>query len=75
MIDGEFRDAALRASRVSRDNIMEAIRSSPARSFDEVQAVILETTGDMTVIAGERLDPRLVAGVRGFGPGADRSGE
>jgi uncharacterized membrane protein YcaP (DUF421 family) len=66
MIDGEFLEEPMRQSRVSRANLVEKIRASGATRLDEVRAVVLETTGDLSVIAGEQLDPRLMEGVRGF---------
>jgi hypothetical protein len=33
-------------------------------SYDEVCAVVLETTGDISVLHGESVDPAILEGVR-----------
>lgn len=65
MFEGAFCEAAMLDARVSDSNLLEKIRSSPAENLDQVRAVVLETTGDLSVLTGESLDMRLLAGVRG----------
>ncbi len=71
MRDGEFLDDALRSSRVTRYDVMAKLRESNVMQLDQVRAVVLESTGDVSVLYGEgAVDERLLAGVRGF----ERSG-
>ena len=48
---GEFLDAALHRERVTREEVMAAIRSSGAAATDEVSAVVLETDGSLSVLS------------------------
>jgi uncharacterized membrane protein YcaP (DUF421 family) len=48
--DGAFLDAAMRAERVTHDEILQALRKQGVASTDEVAAVVLETDGRLTVI-------------------------
>lgn len=71
MRDGEFLDDALRSTRVTRSDVMAKLREANAVRLDQVLAVVLETTGDVSVLHGEGpIDEPLLAGVRG----AERSG-
>lgn len=63
MEDGEFLEEAMSASRVSRSSVMEKLRAANVLDFSEVRAVVLETTGDMSVIHGDDFDRRLIEGV------------
>lgn len=65
MRDGCFLDEAMRDARVTRSTLLERIRKSGAHSVDEVTAMVLETTGDISVLTGSNSDPRLLEGVRG----------
>lgn len=51
MRDGEICTEALRRERVTRDELMTVIRTSPTSDPDEVAAVILESDGSFSVIA------------------------
>jgi uncharacterized membrane protein YcaP (DUF421 family) len=62
MENGRFLDAALDATRVSRANILEKLRAADSGDIDRVAAVVLETTGDISVLTGNP-DPRLLDGV------------
>ena len=64
MRNGEFLDMALSESRVSRDDVLAKLRSANVHALSEVQAVVLETTGDISVLHGSSLDDEMVAGVR-----------
>ena len=48
---GEFLEAALRAQRLTRDEVLAAIRSSGTADFERVAAVVLETDGSVSVMA------------------------
>lgn len=47
---GEFIDSALRTERVTKDNVLAAIRAEGAGNVTEIAAVILETDGSISVI-------------------------
>lgn len=63
MEDGQFLEEAMSASRVSRSSVMEKLRAANVLDFSEVRAVVLETTGNISVIHGEDFDRRLIEGV------------
>lgn len=68
MRDGEFLEDAMRKSRVARNDVLAKIRSANVRSISDVRAVVLETTGDISVLHGGMLDQDLLHGVRGADP-------
>ena len=62
----EVLDANLRHARVSRAELWSQLRQAGVVRRDQVHAVVMETTGDISVLrAGERFDPELLEGVRG----------
>jgi uncharacterized membrane protein YcaP (DUF421 family) len=67
MVDGEVIEGNLRHTRVSREELWSQLRLAGVRRRDQVRAVILETTGDMSILrAGdEPVDDELLQGVRG----------
>ncbi len=64
MENGRFCEEALRQTRVAREDVLAKIRTANALSLDNVQAVVLENTGDISVLHGERIDPAILEGVR-----------
>ena len=64
MVDGRFCQKAMDETRVSRSDIIAKLRESNTMGFDEVRAVVLETTGDISVMHGDNLDPAILEGVR-----------
>ena len=64
MDNGKFLEAAMAETRVSRSNMLEKLRSAGVTDVSEVRAVVLETTGDISVIRGCDLDESLLEGVR-----------
>jgi uncharacterized membrane protein YcaP (DUF421 family) len=65
MRDGEFLPDALRRSRVTEDDVIAKLRAANVLRLSEVRAVILETTGDISVLHGDAaVDDRLLDGVR-----------
>ena len=64
MEHGRFLEDAMRESRVSRDSLLEKLRENGVADLGEVRAVVLETTGDISVICGDTIDERLMEGVR-----------
>ncbi|CAN5844291.1 DUF421 domain-containing protein [soil metagenome] len=56
----------LRSARVSVDDVRAKLREANVLRYADVRAVVLETTGDISVLHGdEPLEPDLVDGVRG----------
>ena len=56
----------LRSCHVVEDEIRQALRRAGARSLDEVQCVVLERNGTVSVVrAGSPVDPWLIADVSG----------
>jgi uncharacterized membrane protein YcaP (DUF421 family) len=53
---GRFIDAALKAERVTRDELRAAVRSQGQARLETLQAVVLETDGSLSVIAGGQGD-------------------
>ena len=67
MENGVFCEAALRESRVAREDVFAKIRTANALDLAEVRAVILENTGDISVLHGDHLDEEVLRGVRRLG--------
>ncbi|BBC72854.1 DUF421 domain-containing protein [Altererythrobacter sp. B11] len=67
--DGEFLEDAMRDERITRSDIEGAIRKSGHGTVEDVAAVVLETDGDLSVVASGRAAEctalRSVAGWRG----------
>ena len=64
MVDGRFCTEAMTETRVSRSDIIAKLREANVLSYDAVCAVILETTGDISVMHGDAVDPNILEGVR-----------
>ena len=47
---GEILRDVMKSERVSEEEVLSAIRNAGLGSFDEVEAVVLETTGDVSVV-------------------------
>ena len=62
--DGRFLEKAMRKSRVTEATLLEKMRGSNVGSVSDVGAVVLETTGDLTIMTRDDFDPRLLEGVR-----------
>ncbi len=63
MEDGEFLEEAMSASRVSRSSVIEKLRAANVLDFSKVRAVVLETTGNISVLHGDEFDRGLIEGV------------
>ncbi|MBC2777157.1 DUF421 domain-containing protein [Parasphingopyxis marina] len=63
MRDGRFIDAALDETRVSRSDIFAKLREANVLHLAAVRAVVLETTGDISVLHGDDLEDELLEGV------------
>ena len=62
--DGVFIDEALKDTRVSKDDLIAKLREANVLSMQSVRAVVLETTGDVSVMHGDSLDEFLLKGTR-----------
>ncbi|WP_300014888.1 DUF421 domain-containing protein [uncultured Roseobacter sp.] len=67
MREGEIIQAALHASRVSEQDLLAKLREANVLDFSEVRAVVLETTGDISVLHGPAVEKRLLRDVTGVG--------
>ena len=63
MRDGRFLDEALRETRVARDDLIAKLREANVLDLGQVRAVVLETTGDISVLHGDTLQSELLEGV------------
>lgn len=64
MEDGRFCEEALRRTRVAREDVLAKIRGANALDLTAVRAVILENTGDISVLHGDQIDPAVLEGVQ-----------
>lgn len=66
MFEGAIVTNALRKSHFSYDDVRTSIRKAGIGNFADVQAMILESSGDVSIIrAGSPLDPEMLKDVRG----------
>lgn len=66
MAGGEILHDNLRHVRLSGDELMGQLRKAGVVHLGEVAAVVMETTGDVSVLRhGDAIDPALMRGVRG----------
>lgn len=63
MWEGEFIQDALNTSRVAKDDVIAKLREANVLHMSKVRAVVLETTGDISVLHGDDLDDDLVDGI------------
>ena len=64
MRDGEFCEDAMASARVARSDVIAKLREANVLSLKDVRAVVLETTGDVSVLHGDRLQEALIENVR-----------
>ena len=64
MRNGKFLEDALRKTRVSKSDLIAKLREANALDLSCVRAVVLETTGDVSVLHGDALDETLIGDVR-----------
>jgi uncharacterized membrane protein YcaP (DUF421 family) len=67
MRDGDICDAALRATRVARADLIAKLRQAGVAEMRDVRLVVLETTGDISVLAGDAPEPQLLDNTRVIG--------
>ena len=66
MADGQVLEGNLKHARISHEELWAQLRLSGVQRREQVRAVIMETTGDMSVLQGEGpFAPELLQGVRG----------
>jgi uncharacterized membrane protein YcaP (DUF421 family) len=66
MAGPEVVEPNLRHARVGREELWSQLRLAGVHRRDQVRAVVMETTGDISVLrAGEPFDDELMRGVRG----------
>lgn len=64
MKEGEFCEQAMQEERVAKSDLMAKLREANVLEMGKVKAVVLETTGDVSVLHGDTLEPKLIANVR-----------
>lgn len=64
MRDGRMLKDAMRAHRVTESDLTAKLREANALDLENVRAVVLETTGDVSVLHGPSLSEALLDGVR-----------
>ena len=64
MYCGEIIEESLSRTRVSRDDLIAKLREENVADFSSVRAVVLETTGDISVLHGPELSDDLLQGTR-----------
>ena len=64
MREGEIFDAALSETRVARADLIAKLREANSLRFLDVRAVVLETTGDISVLHGDTLEQEILEGAR-----------
>ncbi len=63
MKDGEIFEDALVRSRVTKGDLIAKLREANVLEISDVRAAVLETTGDVSVLHGDRLAGDLLRGV------------
>ncbi|MGV9217796.1 YetF domain-containing protein [Arcanobacterium canis] len=58
----------MKRAHITRTEVLSELRKKGVHSLDEVAAVILERTGDMSLLrVGTLIDPQMIVGVRSAG--------
>jgi uncharacterized membrane protein YcaP (DUF421 family) len=65
MHDGRMLHENMLEARVTEADLIAKLRESGVLRMSDVRAVVFETTGDVSVLAGDMLEDRLLEGVRG----------
>ena len=68
--NGRFLDSALRAQRVTREEVFAALRGNGTSDLAKVSAVVLETDGSISILSGgvQEASPPTLVNVKGSGP-------
>lgn len=67
MCGGVIDEEALRATRVARSDVLAKLREANATKLDDVYAVVLESTGDISVLHADEVDGVLLEGLGNYG--------
>lgn len=62
--DGSWNEKNLRKTRTTKGDIWAKMREANVLSLDEVRAIVLETTGDVSVLHGDKLNWDLMTEVK-----------
>jgi len=62
LLDGRMRPDAARAARITRDDVLSAVRKNGYGSLEEMDAVILETDGSLSVVPASQAGNRSAYG-------------
>lgn len=70
MVDGKMREDAMRRTAVTRDDLVAKLREANVLRLEQVRAVVMETTGDISVLHAQDGDDRpvddlILSGVEG----------
>ncbi|NNC72866.1 MAG: DUF421 domain-containing protein [Sphingomonadaceae bacterium] len=60
MRDGKIDEQALRDTRTARSDVIAKLREANALELGKVRYVVLEATGDIAVLHGDRIDDELI---------------
>ncbi|MEM7687489.1 MAG: YetF domain-containing protein [Pseudomonadota bacterium] len=63
MRNGKMIENAMKETRVTQSDLVAKLREANALDFDQVRAVVLESTGDISVMHGDSIDERLLKDV------------
>ena len=63
MRNGEFNRKAMKQTRVAESDIRAKLREANVLRLADVRAVVLETTGDVSVLHGDAMDETMLQGV------------
>ncbi|MDF3130988.1 DUF421 domain-containing protein [Kiritimatiellaeota bacterium B1221] len=61
--DGEFQRQVMEENRVTENDLWSKIREANLVHPKEIKAIVLETTGSVSVLHGENFDPVVLTGV------------
>ncbi len=67
MRNGKILDEALRETGVAESDLIAKLREANVLDLRDVRAVVLETTGDISVLHGDKCAERLLAGTKRIG--------
>lgn len=62
--EGEFRRDAMAEERVTESDLWSKMREANVLDRSEVRAIVLESTGDISVLHGQSLNEELLASLR-----------
>ncbi|MFK4005030.1 DUF421 domain-containing protein [Qipengyuania sp. NPDC077563] len=63
MYNGQIVEGALDISRVAESDLFAKLREANVLQLSQVRAVVLETTGDISVLHGDTLEDRIIEGI------------